>query len=100
MGWVMAKKLQLFVCTKGKHCKRRGAKKILCRLAEELQEHGLEKKICLKKSECLGKCGRGPAVQVLPTEEIYGLIKSDHCEEFVLGLKHKKRPPKKLLLQR
>ncbi len=95
----MAQKLKLVVCTKGKHCKKRGAKKILCALAQELENFGLEDKICLKKSECLGKCGRGPAIQIKPLDSFYGNVEPQHCKEFVRSLKLKKKPPKSLKLK-
>ncbi|MBX9685811.1 MAG: (2Fe-2S) ferredoxin domain-containing protein [Candidatus Obscuribacterales bacterium] len=94
----MGQKLKLFVCTKGKHCKKRGAKKILCALLDSLETFGLEDKVCLKKSDCLGKCGRGPAVQVMPRDEYYGNFEADDCEDFVKALKKKGKPPKGLLL--
>lgn len=94
----MARKLKLFVCTEGKHCKKRGAKKVLCALAEQLQSYGLENKICLKKSECLGKCGRGPAIEVQPLDRFYGNLEPGNCEDFVRALKRKRKPPKKLRL--
>lgn len=94
----MARKLKLFVCTKGKHCKKRGADAVMCALAEQLESFGLEDKVCLKKSDCLGKCGRGPAIQVKPLDRIYGNLEPKECEDFVRALKKKNKPPKKLLL--
>ena len=94
----MAIKLKLLVCTKGKHCKKRGAKKVLCALAEQLEIFGLDDKICLKKSDCLGKCGRGPAIQVKPLDKFYGNVEPDTCEDFVKAIKKKSKPPRKLLL--
>jgi (2Fe-2S) ferredoxin len=94
----MSQKLKLLVCTKGKHCKKRGAKKVLCALAEELENYGLEDTVCLKKSECLGKCGRGPAIEVQPIDKIYGLVNEGLCKDFVRALKKKNKPPKKLRL--
>lgn len=96
----MANKLKLIICTKGKHCKRRGAKKIHCALAEALEDHGLDSKICLKKSECLGKCGAGPTVQMMPSEKYYGNLEVDNAKDFVRSLKKKNKPPKKLMLNR
>ena len=94
----MSQKLKLLVCTKGKHCKKRGAEKVLCALAEQLESYGLEDKVCLKKSECLGKCGRGPAIRVKPLDLFYGNIDPTIAEDFVRALKKKNKPPKKLRL--
>lgn len=94
----MARKLKLILCTKGKHCKKRGAKKVLCALAEQIEQFGLDEKICLKKSDCLGKCGRGPTMQVQPTDRYYGNLEPELCEDFVRSLKKKRKPPKYLRL--
>ena len=94
----MANKLKLIICTKGKHCKKRGAKKVLSALEDALEDYGLENKICLKKSDCLGKCGRAPMMQVQSTELYYGNLAPDFCVDFVKYLKKKKKPPKKQAL--
>lgn len=96
----MAKRLKLLVCTKGKHCKKRGAKEILCGLSEQLECQGLKSKISLKKSECLGKCSRGPAVQIMPEDQFCSISDKNVVENFVRKLKKKKKAPKEFLLRR
>jgi (2Fe-2S) ferredoxin len=98
----MGEKLKLFVCTKGKHCKKQGAKKVYCAMLEQLEEMGLEDDVCLKKSECLGQCSKAPAVQVKPHNYYYGKIGPDDCEKIIKSLEtpKKTKPVKKLLIKR
>lgn len=97
----MGEKLKLFVCTKGKHCKKSGAKKVMCALMDQLEELGLEDDVSIKKSDCLGQCSKAPAVQVKPHNFYYGRIDPDDCEEIIKSLsKEKKKPVKKLLIKR
>ena len=95
----MARKLKVLICTEGKHCRKRGAKKVHCALLEQLESFGIEDSVCLKKSECLGQCGRGPAVQVQPLDRFYGLAEPEHCKDFVRSIKKKRKPPKSLQLK-
>ena len=96
----MAGKLKLVVCTKGKACKKRGAKKVFCALEEQIEDFGLEKKICLKKSDCLGYCGQGPTVEVKPLDHLYGWLEPSDCFDLVKALKKKRKPVKRLLLSK
>jgi len=91
----MAKKLKLYVCTKGKTCKKRGAKKVFEGLEKAIEDFYLEKKVCVKKTGCLGKCGKGPTIDVQPLDHMYGSIFPDVCEDFVRALRRKGKPPKK-----
>jgi bidirectional [NiFe] hydrogenase diaphorase subunit len=92
----MAKKLKLYVCTKGKACKKRGGKKVFDKLEEAIRDFDLEKNVCVKKTSCLGKCGKGPAIELQPLDRIYGSVFPETCEDFVRALKKKGKPPKKL----
>jgi (2Fe-2S) ferredoxin len=72
-------KQKVVVCTKGKACSKRGAKEVFCRMEEMVENLGLEKSISLKKSDCLGQCGRGPVIKVKSPEKFWlgGIEKSD-----------------------
>ena len=97
----MPEKLKLLVCTKGKHCKKSGAKKVLCALMEQLEDLGLEDDVCIKKTDCLGQCSKAPAVQVKPQNIYYGRLDPDDCEKIVKSLASAKlKPVKKLLIKR
>lgn len=87
----MPNKVKIIVCTKGKTCKKRGAKKVLNALEDAVDEYGLEDKICLKKSECLGKCGRGPVAKVKDSGDFFGFLEPDNCIDLVKYLKKKQK---------
>lgn len=53
------------VCTDDK-CKDKKAKKVRKRLCCLVKERGLGDTVKVKKSSCLGKCKKGPVVQVKP----------------------------------
>ncbi len=92
----MAKKLKLLVCTKS-HCKKRGSKKMMRSLEEQVQDLNLEDVVCIKKSSCLGKCGRGPVAKVKALNLFYGHLQPVDSEDIVRSLK-KKKVVKKFLL--
>lgn len=96
----MGEKLKLVVCTKGKHCKKSGAKKILCALKDYIEKFGLEDEVCVKKSDCLGKCGRAPAMQVKPQNLVYGKIAPGDCKKIVKDLVKSDKSLKKLMIKR
>jgi (2Fe-2S) ferredoxin len=79
-------KPKIVVCTKGKTCRKRGAKDVFCALEAQLEELGLEKQICLKKSDCLGRCGRGPTVKVKPDKYFYSGVRPSDCHDIIASL--------------
>ncbi len=95
----MSTKLKLIVCTEGKTCKKRGAREILHALEEALDDYEAEDRICLKKSECLGKCGRGPVAKVKSMDKYVGNLEIDDCFDLVKALKKKHKVPKKLQIK-
>lgn len=65
----------LFVCTRGSKkksgtCKGRGANGIAKALKKELEKRGLEKRVRVRKTGCLGHCSRGPIILSYPDREI------------------------------
>lgn len=94
----MSKK-KIIVCTKGKTCKKLGSKDVYCSLEKQIEKMGLEKDIILKKSDCLGACGRGPAVKVKPNKWHYGRVSPDDCKEILRSLV-KKSPIERLFVKR
>ena len=57
-------KQKVLVCTKGKTCRKRGAKKVFCALERQIIALGLDDAIRLRKVDCLGHCGVGPTVKL------------------------------------
>jgi (2Fe-2S) ferredoxin len=79
-------KHKITVCTKGKTCRKRGAREIYCALEQQIEALGLEKQIKLKKSDCLGRCGRAPTVRVKPHKVFYGSVSSSDCSDIISSL--------------
>jgi sirohydrochlorin cobaltochelatase len=76
-------KQKVFVCTKGKTCRKLGGKEVFCALEREIEEQGLGDQIKLKKTDCLGKCGRGPTIKVKPHKIWYGRVLPSDCSEVI-----------------
>lgn len=81
--WAIVSKVKILVCTKGKHCRKRGGKDVACALAKQLECLGVDDKFSIKKSECLGRCERGPAVKVKDLELSYGRVEPEDCKDLV-----------------
>lgn len=80
----MAKTL-LYVCT-GKHCKDDGSKKTRRALRDLIEKQGLDDTIELDTSNCLGKCGKGPAIQVEPEGVRVKHVDPEKCEQFLAAV--------------
>jgi len=93
-------KTKLLICTKGKSCKKRGAKEVFCALEEQIECMGLEDKVRLKKVDCLGMCGNGPAIQIKSQKLSYGRVSPDDCEKIIRRLTKNKKPIDRLVIKR
>jgi (2Fe-2S) ferredoxin len=76
-------KAKLFVCTKGKSCRKRGAKKVFCALKQEIKLVGLSGECKLKKSDCLGGCGSGPTVRIKPGKLWFQEVLPADCRDII-----------------
>lgn len=77
---------KLLVCTKGKTCCKLGGKDVYRALKNEIENLGLESTIKIKKTDCLGYCGRGPAVKVKHGKLTYGRVSPKDCRDIVRSL--------------
>ena len=66
--------MSLYVCTGG-GCKDKNAKKLRAKLKELIKERGLDDRIKVKKSECMGDCGKGPIVKLKPGKRTFMNVK-------------------------
>lgn len=68
----------VFICEMGGSCSGRGAEGMGDALVEIITERGLEGKVKLTKTACIGACGFGPNVVVYPDGIwYYGVTKGD-----------------------
>jgi sirohydrochlorin cobaltochelatase len=94
----MSKKTKILICT-NKSCHKRGAKDVFETMEDEIESRGLENKICVKKSDCLGMCGKGPAVKVKKEKIAFGKVSAEDCLEIIDAL-IKDKPLKRLKIKR
>jgi NADH-quinone oxidoreductase subunit F len=64
-------------------CEALGAKGVLIALEEEIKRQGLEGKIDIKETGCLGFCEKGPRVVIYPEEIYYFRVNSTDVPEIV-----------------
>lgn len=83
----MAKKTKILICV-NKSCKKRGAKEIFETLEDEIESRGLEQKICVKKTDCLSMCGKGPAIKLKKEKVAYGRVSPEDCLDIIDALIH------------
>ena len=57
-------------------CEALGAQEVLEALEEELKKQGLEGKVDIKKTGCLGLCEQGPRIVIYPQEVYYSKVKA------------------------
>lgn len=95
----MSFKIKVLVCTEGKHCRKRGGKDVYCRLAEQCQTLGVEDKFAIKKSDCLGSCGRGPAVKIKGFKLTYGRVEPGDCKSILKDLLKARKALKRELIK-
>ena len=87
-------KTKVIVCTKGKTCRKQGARAVFCALEEQIERLGLDGLVKLKKADCLGNCGNGPTVQVKPAKVCYGSVGPEDCGEIIRSLGLNSQPAK------
>jgi len=68
-------------------------------LLEQLREHGLQDRVKINISGCLGMCGKGPLMVVNPGYTIYGGLKDKDVSEIVEQHLVKKRPVARLAVE-
>ena len=79
-------KNKVAVCS-GKDCRKRGSKEVYCALQQTIDALGLEKSVSLKKTDCLGECGRGPVVKIKnPDKYFYGWVSVNDVRELIWAL--------------
>jgi len=64
-------------------CEALGVKGVLKAFEEEIRKQGLEGKIGIKETGCLGFCEKGPRVVIYPEEIYYFRVKSTDVQEIV-----------------
>ena len=64
-------------------CEALGVKGVLIAFEEEIKRQGLEGKIDIKETGCLGFCEKGPRVVIYPEEIYYFRVKSTDVPEIV-----------------
>ncbi len=78
--------MKVLVCTKGRKCRKRGSKGVLTALRDAVDDHDLGDTIKVKKSDCLGICGKGPVVYVRRGKICYAYVTESDCEDIVRSL--------------
>jgi NADH-quinone oxidoreductase subunit F len=76
------KRLAVAVCV-STGCEALGVKKVLEAISEELKMRGLEKKVDIKETGCLGFCEKGPRIVIYPEEIYYFQVKATDVPEIV-----------------
>jgi (2Fe-2S) ferredoxin len=79
----MSCRKKLFVCTEGKACLREDSDKLFKALKKAVREYDLKDFYKVKKAECLGLCGHGPAIAVKPDAIRYGSVSRTQCPEIL-----------------
>jgi NADH-quinone oxidoreductase subunit F len=78
-------------------CEALGVKEVLEAFEEEIKKQGLEGKVDIKETGCLGFCERGPRVVIYPEELYYFKVKSTDVPEIVSKTLIKKETIDRLL---
>jgi NADP-reducing hydrogenase subunit HndC len=76
------KKPAIAVCV-STGCEALGVKGVLAAFKEEFKRQGLEGKIEIKETGCLGFCEKGPRIVVYPEEIFYFRVKASDVPEIV-----------------
>jgi len=72
----------LYVCA-GSSCSRHKSGKIRKRLKELIEERGLDSVVCVKKAECMKRCGKGPIVKVQPGGAVFESVRAKQSAELL-----------------
>jgi NADH:ubiquinone oxidoreductase subunit F (NADH-binding)/(2Fe-2S) ferredoxin/NAD-dependent dihydropyrimidine dehydrogenase PreA subunit len=76
------KRLAIAACV-STGCQALGVKKVLEAFDEEIKKQGLEGKVELKETGCLGFCEKGPRIVIYPEEIYYFQVKASDVPEIV-----------------
>ena len=76
------KRLAVAVCV-STGCQALGVQKVLEAFDEELKKQGLEGKVEIKETGCLGFCEKGPRIVIYPEEIYYFQVKASDVPEIV-----------------
>jgi (2Fe-2S) ferredoxin len=76
----MSRRKKLLVCTEGKSCLREDSDKLFKSLKKAVKENDLKDYYKVKKAECLGLCGHGPAIALKPDAVKYGSVSPADCQ--------------------
>ena len=64
-------------------CEALGVKKVLEAFDEEIKKHGLEDKVDIKETGCLGFCEKGPRIVIYPEKIYYFQVTAKDVPEIV-----------------
>ncbi len=76
------KRLAIAACV-STGCQALGAQKVLEAFDEEIRKQGLEGKVEIKETGCLGFCEKGPRIVIYPKEIYYFQVKASDVPEIV-----------------
>jgi len=76
------KRLAIAACV-STGCQALGAQKVLEAFDEEIKKQGLEGKVEIKETGCLGFCEKGPRIVIYPEEIYYFQVKASDVPEIV-----------------
>ncbi|MCW4006682.1 MAG: NAD(P)H-dependent oxidoreductase subunit E [Candidatus Bathyarchaeota archaeon] len=74
--------LTISICT-STGCEALGGQEVLDALKEELKAHGLEDKVKIRETGCLGFCEQGPRLVIYPQEVYYFKVKPEDVPDIV-----------------
>jgi (2Fe-2S) ferredoxin len=75
------------ICQKS-GCRKRGSKAVCKALTKRLKQAGLQKKVMLQETGCMGRCKSGPNISVLPAKvrytqvhpkQVAGILQQHYC---------------------
>lgn len=88
---------KICVCC-GAGCLSSGSEKILSDLQESVKDKGLESKVKVSASGCMGPCNQGPLVKIKPGDTIYETISSENIDAILDQHIEQQQPVPELLL--
>jgi (2Fe-2S) ferredoxin len=91
-------KSKLFVCVRGKKCRKRGSEEVRDALKQEIKDAGLKKKVRVEKTDCLGLCSKGPVVYSESEHVCYGYVTPNDCADIVESLVEQENPVERLII--
>ena len=73
---------EVLVCS-GTACRSAGAVELHRRLAAAVAELGLQDKVLLVETGCMGPCAQGPVLRIMPDDVLYTQVLPEDAEEIV-----------------